>query len=199
MERRKFVIGLGSLAAGGAAATGTGAFTSVETDRSMAVDVVADDNALLRLTGDGAENSEYLGNDGSSGKLTIEITDENSSFMGEGLNEDAETTILDVFRIQNQSPNTIVVGTSFEGSGIAGGGNLNEVWEPGTETVQTRVEAEGKSAVLASDAPNFFGGNSAPVLQPGDYIEIGLKFDGTASGSTNDSDGSLSITADEYN
>ncbi len=50
MKRRKFLIGAGALAAGGAAALGSGAFTSVEADRDISVEVTGDNNALVRLT-----------------------------------------------------------------------------------------------------------------------------------------------------
>jgi len=50
MERRKFVIGLGSLAAGGAAATGTGAFSAAQVSgRDANISVAGDDSALLQL------------------------------------------------------------------------------------------------------------------------------------------------------
>jgi hypothetical protein len=50
MERRKFVIGLGSLAAGGAAATGTGAFSAAQIDgRETNIEVSSDENALIQL------------------------------------------------------------------------------------------------------------------------------------------------------
>jgi len=48
MERRKFLIGAGSLAAGGAAATGTGAFAS-QSDRDTNIQTVTDDKALIAL------------------------------------------------------------------------------------------------------------------------------------------------------
>jgi len=49
MDRRKFLIGAGSLAAGGAAATGSGAFTAMSADRDANISVVADDSGLLAL------------------------------------------------------------------------------------------------------------------------------------------------------
>ncbi|WP_424013429.1 hypothetical protein ACOZ35_09800 [Halorubrum xinjiangense] len=50
MERRKFVIGLGSLAAGGAAAMGTGAFSAAQIDgREANIEVSSDENALIQL------------------------------------------------------------------------------------------------------------------------------------------------------
>lgn len=49
MQRRKLLIGLGSLAAGGAAATGTGAFTQLSADRNANINVVNDAAGLLAL------------------------------------------------------------------------------------------------------------------------------------------------------
>jgi len=48
-KRRKFIVGLGSLVAGGAAATGTGAFTAMSADRDANINVVGDDSGVLAL------------------------------------------------------------------------------------------------------------------------------------------------------
>jgi hypothetical protein len=57
MDRRKFLAGLGSLAAGGAAAMGTGAFASQEAVRGSKVKLKSDRNAAIKLipTGDYAK------------------------------------------------------------------------------------------------------------------------------------------------
>ncbi|WP_379781970.1 hypothetical protein [Halorubrum tibetense] len=50
MERRKFVIGMGALASGAAAAMGTGAFSAAQiNDRDVDIAVNADDSALIQL------------------------------------------------------------------------------------------------------------------------------------------------------
>lgn len=50
MQRRKFVIGLGALATGAAAATGTGAFTAAQLGgRDFDMEVNTDENALIQL------------------------------------------------------------------------------------------------------------------------------------------------------
>lgn len=55
-NRRKFLAGVGSLAAGTAAAIGTGAFTPniSSRGRTMGMDVVADDNGIMRFYARGA-------------------------------------------------------------------------------------------------------------------------------------------------
>jgi hypothetical protein len=55
MDRRKFLIGMGSLAAGSAAAMGTGAFTTMTAERSANINVVNDSAGLVGLISDGEQ------------------------------------------------------------------------------------------------------------------------------------------------
>ncbi|WP_249269066.1 hypothetical protein [Halorubrum sp. Hd13] len=85
MERRKFVIGLGALASGAAAATGTGAFTAAELDgREANIGVVNDSNGLIGLQ---SGTSEYVTNSGGSGnELMIDFDPDDD---GTGINPDS--------------------------------------------------------------------------------------------------------------
>ena len=84
MERRKFVIGLGALASGSAAAMGTGAFTAAELDgREANIGVVNDSNGLIGLEAVGAE---YVTNNGGSGENELMIDFSSSASGGEGVN-----------------------------------------------------------------------------------------------------------------
>ena len=84
MERRKFVIGLGALASGAAAATGTGAFTAAELDgREANIGVVNDANGLIGLKAD--PDAEYVTNSGGTGENELMI-DFSSTGGGEGVN-----------------------------------------------------------------------------------------------------------------
>ena len=98
MKRRKFVVGLGSLAAGGAAAMGTGAFSFAQTDRNIELDVVADNNAYLALQSQG-ENSEY--SELNNGKLEFNLGG-NANVPGDGLNPDSVYLFDGIGRIANQ-------------------------------------------------------------------------------------------------
>lgn len=77
MRRRRFVLGLGALTAG-AAAVGTGAFSTVEADRSVTVNVEEDYDAYLAL--------EEVGRGGRSeldgGELTLDIPGESEDEYG---------------------------------------------------------------------------------------------------------------------
>jgi hypothetical protein len=87
MERRKFVIGLGSLAAGGAAAMGTGAFTSAVVPREGDINVANDSNAFLQLEAGGARGvGQRVGQNGS-GELYIDL-DEDAG--GDGVNDQSK-------------------------------------------------------------------------------------------------------------
>lgn len=99
MQRRKFIAGLGSLAAGSAVVLGTGAYEGayVHGDRSMEVDVVSDSNGYLKLK-DTSPMASYEQISGGwergqgAQKLTLTI---------DRLNPDMDTRLDDVFRVQN--------------------------------------------------------------------------------------------------
>jgi hypothetical protein len=108
MKRRKLLVGLGSLSAGGAAALGTSAFTSVSADRQVAVSVADDASALLRLAPvPGSGNESYV--EVEDGELTIDISDSNDSVLGDGVNAGATTIFADLFRIENQGTQIVYV------------------------------------------------------------------------------------------
>jgi len=96
MDRRKFVIGMGSLAAGGAAAMGTGAFASVEATRSVSVNVAGDGSAYLGLE----DTSPYAETNGKQ----MELNFANNGNGGSGINADSVSTFDGVFRMVNNGP-----------------------------------------------------------------------------------------------
>ncbi len=94
MQRRKFLIGMGSLAAGGAAATGTGAFTQVTAERDVTVKTAGDAGAYLDLN----PISEY--SEISGGQLTLNF--------GE-LNTESDFRFYDVFQVKNTTDQPIAI------------------------------------------------------------------------------------------
>ena len=87
-NRRKFIAGLGALATGSAAAMGTGAFSSVEAERTLTVETAGDSSAYLRID---PSNTDYATQTGD----TVEITPNE-------LNADAVTEITDILTVENQ-------------------------------------------------------------------------------------------------
>jgi hypothetical protein len=112
MQRRKYLAAIGSLAAGGAAAMSTGAFTAAELDpRASNISVVNDTNGLIGLN---AGPTQLVSNNGgaNSNELVIDF----STQGGDGVN-----------------PNS-----KYQVGGLGGIDNLDEV--PGNPTLSTTVE-----------------------------------------------------------
>jgi hypothetical protein len=85
MRRRKLLAGLGSLAAGGAAVMGTGAFTSASLDnRTVSVGVESDAGSQIGLVaGDVPDISQN-----SNGEIELDLTGDE----GEGVNPNSQYT-----------------------------------------------------------------------------------------------------------
>ena len=89
MQRRKFVLGMGSLTAGGAAAIGSGAFQTVEAERQVKVELADDVRAYLGISG----NDNYISDDSNPDSLSVNIGGATTANGGEGLNTDARTVL----------------------------------------------------------------------------------------------------------
>jgi len=108
MQRRKFLVGMGSLAAATAGAIGTGAFTSTAANRTVSVSVAGDKGAYLGLVPGGSPHA-YTQN----GQLELDF--DGSQVSGNGLNTNAFTKFNDLFEIRNKSGNTIAVWLDDDG------------------------------------------------------------------------------------
>jgi hypothetical protein len=149
MDRRKFLIGMGSLTAGSAAAMGTGAFTTASSARTVSVNVAADSSGFVEIT---ALNGTYASGTGD-GQLELNFN-ENSGlgiFDGdaEGLNPDSTFNFAEVFRIANIS---------------------------GTGDARVVIEARGfenlESLELTADGDNAIAMDAGTSLLAGDYDDV---------------------------
>ena len=101
VKRRKVLLGMGSLAAGSAAAMGTGALSATEAERNISGRVVGDQKAYLKLRagaagGDG--NNWAVEFDGPEIGLSFDDSDD---VGGDGLNADAVSYFDQVFNIRH--------------------------------------------------------------------------------------------------
>lgn len=101
MERRKFLIGMGTVATGSAATIGTGAFNFANVERSAGIDVVDDSNAYLALN----DTSEYASTS-EGGDLTLDFETQEG---GSGINENSDYSFIGVFSIENQGSQPVGV------------------------------------------------------------------------------------------
>jgi hypothetical protein len=104
MQRRKYLAALGSLAAGGAAIGGTGAFSIVRADRSLNATTAGDSAAYL-----GFDPSTSVYATGGGSQMTLQFNGANGGQNGSGLNRNADSRFDNVFRIVNQGTNPISV------------------------------------------------------------------------------------------
>ena len=124
MERRKFMIGLGALATGSAAAVGTGAFTSVEADRQVDVTVEDDADAYLGLQ-NGPNDTYFEGEE--NGAAALDFSESGND--GSGVNPNAETEFDSVFQIVNQGTQEVTVSLSGDDDIAAGEDDASELDE----------------------------------------------------------------------
>lgn len=105
MDRRKFVLGLGTASIGGATVLGTGAFSRVESHRGVSVEVAEDPDAYLGLD----ECATILGDNyvdvDEYGHIEIDIGENPNG--GEGVNSDSLTWFDDLFEVCNQGKEDI--------------------------------------------------------------------------------------------
>lgn len=111
MNRRKFIIGAGTVATGSAVAVGTGAFSSASADRSVSVEVADDASAYLAME----STSQYA--DASGDAITLDfgtlVEDGEGNDLGSNVGENS-TTIFgsgaadrNVFTVRNQGTNDV--------------------------------------------------------------------------------------------
>jgi hypothetical protein len=113
MDRRKFIAAIGSLAAGGAAATGTGAFTSAQADRTVSIDVVGDSSAYLALRKGPSSDVANDVVDTTGGEVTIDL--DGTGTQASGLNRDATTQFANILTVENQGTDEVIFGVDTTG------------------------------------------------------------------------------------
>jgi len=107
MKRRKLLLGIGTVAGSGGVVS-SGAFTSVDANRSMNVAVAGDANAMLALRGCDGPNGAYVTGAGT-GAATIDLSESNPKVVGDGVNDDAVSRFDDVLEIRNQGTQPVGV------------------------------------------------------------------------------------------
>ena len=165
MQRRKFVIGMGALASGAAAAVGTGAFNITRTDRSISVNVTADSDAYLGLESTSAYAEER------GGELEVAFDGSIDGQNGEGLGQNANYVFTDVFAIKNNGTDDIAVTLSDSLDSIS--------WDTEFPRAYYSFDKIGTTNDVSGDG-NFTGGTAADgaFLAPGDELYVHFEFVG---------------------
>ena len=124
MNRRNVILGLGGLVAGGGVLVGTGAFDTVEAERTVSVETAGDADAFLALepaergdeTDPDSDNAFVEQND--DGLLEITFGQDDGADGG-GLNLNARTVFEELVTVRNQGtqPVTEITLEFVEGNG----------------------------------------------------------------------------------
>jgi hypothetical protein len=169
MNRRKLLTTIGALSAGGAIVNGTGAFTSVEADRDVAVQVADDANAFLALEAIGP-NAPYTTT--SNGTLGIDLTSSNATGEGgQGVNTNAVTVFEDMFEVRNQGTQDVEVEiTPLTFVDTGSGNTLIVLIVP--ETNFPSVTLSPGSAETYSLVVDAFPGGTSPDIEIDDTMTV---------------------------
>ena len=183
-SRRSILVGLGGLVAGGGALIGTGAFTTVEAQRTVNVETAGDASAFLGLApvnrdddrdNSSASNSTTAGSDENEyvsapdgGTIAINI---DGNGEGSGLNQNAITTLRSLVEVTNQGTQT-VTSVNLTMSEIPS--DVNSA----SDTFDFTVDDDGHSDSVETNSDILTGNNSIPSeLGPGESVNFGLEID----------------------
>lgn len=110
ITRRNTLIGLGALAGGAGMVGASGAFDSVEANRSFEVSVAGDAAALLGIT---VTNTTIAATEaagaGDNEVIVFTLENEDSGASGSGLNENAISAFFEVFTLANNGSQDVTV------------------------------------------------------------------------------------------
>jgi Flp pilus assembly protein TadG len=149
--------------------TATGAFTTVEAERTATVDVAGDSSALLQIEAANDIDEGAVSN-ADSGAARIDL---NSAGLDDaaGLNTEANTTLTPLVNITNNGQNSVEVTISAS----TDEGNVNDV-----------IAVDGSS-----------NGFTPTSVGPGDSVQFGLIMDIGALSNGDNFDITIDITAED--
>jgi hypothetical protein len=202
MKRRTVLVGMGGLVAGGGALIGTGAFTTVEAERSVSVETESDASAFLGLEPTtGPNGQEFASMNGDTLEVNIE-----------DVNLNAVTHIDEIFQVTNNGSQPVVLYFEEQPGTDNPDGNAIDV---GARTDQITASSVGEgdqptsNGIVDTDlvdlsAPGAPGsgagyGDLGVLLGVGDTIQLGFYID-TSDENLNDElgeSGTSDIGADE--
>ncbi|WP_147441086.1 hypothetical protein [Halorubrum sp. Atlit-26R] len=158
MRRRKLLIGIGAAAAGGSAAFGTEAFTSVQAERNVDVSVAGDQSSFIAIQPLSSENAdEYVNTESGDNTVELELDGDNSG-PGEGVTQDAVTQLEDLFRVVNQGSQPVSV-----------------YFEDDSDAVTFRVS--GSADGFSGSGQSLEGPDNSAELAVGEQVVVGMTVD----------------------
>lgn len=174
MKRRQALAGLGALMGGGAATIGTGAFTSVTADRTVAVQVADENNAYLGVKPLDSDNGSSFASQSSANELFLDFNGAGPNVSGSGPGVRSDYEFDDVFQVSNQGTQTYFV-------------SIDKIDQQSGDVEITFYEGSDPSQPLHTNDLELSTGNSA---------NIGVAIDLNASAEFKDISNTTTISAD---
>ena len=214
MERRNFLIGMGSTAAGASALIGSGAFSRIESQRNVTIQVANDENAYLAMRPLDTPNSQnYVAHD-DDGHLYVQIDGEGNQQEeglegpdGQGVNSDSFTYFDGMFELCNHGKADATISYELPDPPTERS-DIGDDWEAPDGEYDEQVvgfyyKADGDDAANDSDVDEgdriFVEEGQTVPLELGDCVEIGVRTVTKGVDATIDApliDGEIVITAD---
>lgn len=157
MKRRKLLIGLGALSAGGTAAFGTQAFTSAQAERNVDVAVAGDRSSFIAIQPLSSDNASKYVDTESDNTVELELDGDNSG-AGQGVAQDAITQLDNLFRVVNQGSQEVSV-----------------YFEDDSDAVTFR--ASGSTDGFSGSGQSLEGPDNSADLEVGEQVVVGMTID----------------------
>jgi len=188
LTRRNALIGMGTVAAGAGVIGGTGAFSSVQANRTVSVQTAGDSSAALELIPvPSSNNSGYVD---SGDQIAINLDD----VSADGFNQNAKTELHNLIRVTNNGTQTVQsLELEFDLTDISFANG-----DPFRFTVSEADDSPGDDTVetVSNGADILTGNNSIPdSLDTTEDVDFGLVIDLIGNG---DADNALPTQTDGY-
>lgn len=158
MKRRDAIIGIGGLVVGSGALVGTGAFTSVQADRTVSIETAGDSAAALQIIpaqndeNNPTPNADEYVND-SGGTIEIDLTGTNNGATG--VSKNAVTNIDRLLQVTNNGTQDVIAG--FNDQYATNNGDYDETELPGGWAYAVDSDESAVVVVWMSPFPPFSG------------------------------------------
>lgn len=165
MKRRKLLLGLGTVAAGGTAIASSGAFSKVEAEKQLSIAIAEDRDAFLALEATDSTNSEAFVETTGNGNIVIDISDNEQAG---GVNRGSVTVLDSLLRVCNQgTEETTFYIHSPDDEAFAPG--VSATTRDGTDRLQLYVGNgdAGRSSVM--------GDENAVAIPLGECRDLGVR------------------------
>ena len=178
MKRRSFLLGAGSAAAGGSALIGTGAFSRIDAQRSVTVQVAEDPNAYLGMNdcigddGNPTPNSSFADLD-DLGHLRVDMGESGNG--GSGVNSESISWFDNVFQLCNQGKEDVCLWISEKEGADPDRVTFYVNEEPEATTPEKLAFEDGDLVGDDPDLQTFTGAEDSILLEVGHCVCVGIQ------------------------